>query len=77
MNKLKSVLIIGLLLSVSVMVIVNDESDVKASGGGGGNENEWLDYDFMMEVTEELSNVIHREDIDWLNDIPRGRQAVR
>jgi len=74
MKKIKTIFLISLLISSSVMIIVNNEVDVVASGGGGEGENEsgWLDYDFMMEITEEFSNVIHNESI-WNGKIPRGR----
>jgi len=76
MKKIKTIFLVGLLLSASVIVIVNNESDVEATGGGEGENGEngmGLDFSYMWSATWWLANVTHREDIYQEGDIPKGR----
>ena len=75
MNEKFCALIIGLLLSVSITVIINNNIDVKAVIGGGGGNNEYIgfDYNFMWNVTENLSNVVHNPEVYPSGNIPMGR----
>ena len=78
MNKIKTVFLIGLLLSASVLVMVNNESNVEASGGGGEGSGSskggiGLDNGFVWNVTKELSNIIRNVYNPDEGDIPKGR----
>ena len=67
------VLVIGLLLSISVSIIINNDIKVKATQGGNGNEDIGLDYDYMWyNITENLSNVVHDDNI-W----GKGDEVIR
>ena len=76
MKKIITIFLVGLLLSASVMVIVNNESDVEATGGGGEGENGensiGLDFNYMWNVTDNLSRVVH--DVYEGNEIRKGRE---
>ena len=62
----------SMLLSASIVVIVINDVDVVATSGGGGNGNNiGLDYNYMWyNITENLSNVVHKYPE---NMIPKGR----
>ena len=70
------ILILTLVLCLSNIVIVLNESNVEATTGGGGQSGEigeiiGLDLDYMWEVTDNLSNVV-RVAYDT-GDIRKGR----
>ena len=78
MKKIKTILLISLLISASVLVIVNNEVDVEASGGkgggsGSGNNGIGLDNGFVWNVLYNLSNIIRTEYDIKKGDIPKGR----
>ncbi len=74
MNKIKSVLLISLLLSVSILLVVNNDFNVEATGGGGEGEDEensiGLDFGYMWNITVKLANVVHNYPPGV---IPKGR----
>jgi len=61
-----------MILSATHIFVPNNQN-VKADGGGGGSqEGVGLDFDFMHEITENLSNVIYYSYPDP-DDLPKGR----
>jgi hypothetical protein len=64
------VLIVTLLMCLSVIVIIPNDFKVEATSGSGNNSL-GLDYDYIWNITENLSNVIYN--VYEPNEIPRGR----
>jgi len=77
MKKIKNIILIGLLLSASVMVIVNDETNVEAAGGGcegkNGENSMGLNFSYMWTATWWLANVTHDKQVYPDGSIPKGR----
>ena len=77
MKKIKTIFLISLLLSASIIVMVNNESDVEAAGGGGegekGKNSMGLNLSYMWEVTWWLANVTHNKQVYPDGSIPKGR----
>ncbi len=72
------VLVMTLVFCLSTIVIVLNDVDVEATAGGGGQSGEigeiiGLDLDYMWEVTDNLSNVIHNKQVYPDGSIPKGR----
>ena len=69
-NKLY-VIFLTLLMCLTVIVIVPEDLEVEAGSGGTGEEDGiGLDYDFMWNVTENLSRVVH-------DVYPQGEDVIR
>jgi len=66
------VLVVVVLLCLSGMVIINKDLNVEATpeGGGGEDGGVGLDYTYIYNITEELSNVISLYPAGM---IPKGR----
>jgi len=73
MKKIVSV-IVCMLVCLSSILIISDELEVEASGGGGEgcDGGIGLDYDYMWNITENLSYVIFNEKV-----YPRDKNIIR
>ena len=72
MKRKISVFIIVMILCMSSVVIFNTNIDVKANGGGGEEEGDiGLNFTYIKNITEKLSNVIF--DAYSPGDLRKGR----
>ena len=73
------ILFLMLLICLSAIVIFPRDFEVEAAGGEDSAEEKigiGLDFDFMWEVTEELSNVIHNKTVYPDGSIPNISHAA-
>ena len=73
-KKLTSFFVIFLFLASCLFIVSNDVDVVADYGGDGGGDDGSIGLDcwYMWNVTQNLSNVVHLDDI-WENGIRKGR----
>ena len=71
-SKIVSILVCMLLITTTFIINYNEDSNVKADPGGGGEGSDGigLDFEYMWDITENLSNVVHQYPSGM---IPKGR----
>jgi len=74
MKKKVLAIIVCMLLITNAIVIVSNDTKVEAtSGGGGAEEDIGLDFQYIKNITKDLSDVISNTLVYGLGELKKGR----